>query len=623
MFNNLIYFIVVLLIYSTYRPSGESIVDPAASLVAGLLLLAGYYTLVRFLFTRLKRSAAALPQSGAGAMIYQRLLTRLMILAVALFTIHVYFLNFKEIVLSIPVIGASSTLTDLGGLILFGLYLSLVWSEAFGVYEVISGGPGRSGTTRIGFVLSQLRLNLPIILPWLIISLVMDGTGLLPDGPLKAWLVSETGQVVIYLVFLGGLSLTFPLLIRYLWGLTPLPAGPDRTYLEDFCRRNGFKYSDIMLWPLNEGKALTAGVMGLIERARYILITNSLLEVLDRDEMEAVIAHEQGHIKHRHLQFYIFFFIGYLVLAYFLIDLIFFLLLVNDWTADLLLSDQGRYGTAVSLLYSAPLVVVMVVYFRFVLGAFMRNFERQADLFSLSVTGTIRGLVSSLEKIAYYSGQSRFVPSWHHFSIAQRVDFLKACEQEPARVKAHGRKVRYMIAGYLVVVLAIGLAGYQVRQKGFGQEFNQTLALRALQARIERVPQDARAHRFMGDLYFEKSRLEEATRAYERSLALAPADPVTNNNLAWLLATKENPTAEDKQRALILAGRAASIRPDPFILDTLAEAFYVNGRPDLALQVIDRALSLVKPGDDKKHYLEQRAKFEREMKLNQGGEVQK
>ena len=92
---------------------------------------------------------------------------------------------------------------------------------------------------------------------------------------------------------------------------------------------------------------------------------------------------------------------------------------------DLLVAAEGKPDTALSFILSLPIILLMIVYFRYVMGFFLRNMERQADLYAYRITGSVGGLVRSLEKIAHFSGQSRSLPSWHHFSVAQRVDFLE------------------------------------------------------------------------------------------------------------------------------------------------------------------------------------------------------
>jgi len=613
MFSNLVYFLVVLLVYSTYQPSKEHLLPISAGLLLNALLLAGYWLLARLSFRRLRRVEAATMAAGAGSassLRYHRSLMHLSMAAIVFFTAGVYFFGFKDAVDSAPMLGRSLALSGLTGLLLFLVYLCVLWGEAFPSYARLY----RSRLTRLRFVASQVRFNLPIILPWLFLTGGVDAAAALPWANVKGWILSESGQVVFFVGFLGLLVLIFPVLVRYLWGLTPLPAGPWRTAIESFAERSGFRFAEVMLWPLSEGEALTAGVMGVFRSVRYLLITPALLTVLSPEELEAVLGHELGHVKRHHLLYYVLFFGGYLVLAYALSDLSYYLILLSDRAVDLLIADQGRQGTAATVLLTAPLAVIMIVYFRFVFGAVMRNFERQADLYAYRLLGSSRGLIGSLEKIAYWSGQSRSLPSWHHFSVAQRVEFLEACDRNPELAKAHDRKVRRMMTALVLALVLIGLAGVQVREKGLGEGLNRSLTLRVLEGQARRRPNDPRVYVLLGDVYLRQSRFGEAAAAYEKALALAPGDPVANNNLAWLLATKKNPTQEEKERALLLARMAAGREVQPFILDTLAEAYLVNGRPDAALGVINQALRLLTPRDDRAYFLRQRAKFEAALK---------
>jgi len=606
MYNNLIYFILVLLVFTTYQPAKELLLPGWAGLVLGLALFAAYQGLARAWFRRLRQNVTGPMGVKSGSLQYYRLQTSLSILALVLYTVDIYFLGFKEIILSIPLVGRSSALTGLAGLLVFAVYMAILWGEAFAAYSVIY--PSRLNRPR--FVWSQFRFNLPIILPWLLLSLAADLIGLLPWAGLKKQLESPAGEIGFFVVFMAVLVVFFPALIRPLWGLNPLPSGPQRRAIEDFCRRHGFRVREIMLWPLYEGEGLTAGVMGLVRRWRFLLITPGLLKILDQDELTAVIGHEFGHIKRHHLLFYVFFFLGYLVLAYSFFDLHIYLLLASDWAMDLLLPDQGGPGTLWSILLTAPAVILMIVYFRYIFGVFMRNFERQADLFAYRLTGTIKGLVGSLEKIAFYSGQNRTVPSWHHFSVAQRVEYLVKAERNPSLVKGHDRKVRVMIAAYCLGLVLVAWAGVHVHRSGLSEGINRQMAVNLLEAEIRRHPERALAHRLLGDVYIQAGETDQAVAAYERAVQLAPDDAETLNNLAWALATKQGASAEEKARALDLAFRAASLKPSHYILDTLAEALYVNGRPEEALEVINQALSLAQTPQDRNYLARQKAKFE-------------
>jgi hypothetical protein len=51
-----------------------------------------------------------------------------------------------------------------------------------------------------------------------------------------------------------------------------------------------------------------------------------------------------------------------------------------------------------------------------------------------------------LRKLPLTSGQPADKPNWHHFSIQERMDYLKRCEADPGFIDRHDRKVRNSIA---------------------------------------------------------------------------------------------------------------------------------------------------------------------------------
>ena len=163
--------------------------------------------------------------------------------------------------------------------------------------------------------------------------------------------------------------------------------------LADFekCHRAGLAYADILYWPIFGGKMITAGVMGLIKKFRYILVTNALLQILEPEEVDAVIAHEIGHIKKKHLLFYLAFFVGYMLLSYVAVDAI-VLGIISAEPVYWLSSKAGISQTAlISGIYSVVIILVFLIYFRFIFGFFMRNFERQADAYANQVIAGARG----------------------------------------------------------------------------------------------------------------------------------------------------------------------------------------------------------------------------------------
>jgi len=83
------------------------------------------------------------------------------------------------------------------------------------------------------------------------------------------------------------------------------------------------------------------------------------------------------------------------------------------------------------------------------------------------------------------------------------------------------------------------------------------------------------------------------------------------NNVAWVMLTAKAPQFLDYEQALAYAQEAVDLsRDDPsryVFLDTLAEAYWCNGRPREALAMIDEALAL--EPENLHYYVTQKRKF--------------
>ena len=96
--------------------------------------------------------------------------------------------------------------------------------------------------------------------------------------------------------------------------------------------------------------------------------------------------------------------------------------------------------------------------------------------------------------------------------------------------------------------------------------------------------------------------------AYEKGLALNPAQPEILNNFAWLLVTTPENHIFDPVRALILAREAIHIKKAPHIWDTLAECLFANNFVSEAVQAEHHALDM--NPEDRGIYEHQLKKFE-------------
>ena len=601
MFNNIICFIVVLLIFNIPSPEGipeSPLFFSLTMLFLTWLVFAGY---CRWGFRGLgRRLSQGTTDDGSLAAQYHRLIFRLSILAIILFALAVYLFSLKFWFQRVPGCEQFSVLQGAFALALFFFYLSTIWYFAYPVYR----GIFQTGITRRSFIRSNLRLNLPILFPWVIFSLVYDLINFSPWSGPDGFLNSVQGQIIFFASFLTLMMIFMPGIIQYFWGCKPLKAAEKGRELKAFLQEKGFKYRYLLKWPIFEGRMMTAGIMGILPKFRYILITNSLLEALTIDELKGVLAHEMGHAKYRHLLFYILFFVGFVVLSFGLFDLFFYFFYTQPFFTKMIFSGNSQATSLFYLVLSFPMLVTLLVYFRYVMGFFMRNFERQADLYSAVTMGTPEPTINSLEKIALLSGKIRDLPSWHHFSISERVAYLWRILNEPGLVKRHNRFVALSFCIYLVCMFGLG---YLLNFSPMKQHLAYSLIGKELTQQLVKDPNNITIYQNLAMVYQHMGNYEDAMVAYEKIIDLDPKQAVSFNNLAWLLVTAPNEGLRDKVRALELAKRAVALERSPVFLDTLAEAYYANELIQEAIGTIKEAITL--ETGDTGYYEKQLKKF--------------
>ena len=347
--------------------------------------------------------------------------------------------------------------------------------------------PARDFGGRWSYVTFQGRQKLALVfLPVLLLIVQQEISLQIPDNVQGNWstLLSVLGVCGVLAVLL-----TLPWMVRLALGLRPLPAGPVRDRLLAAARRLRFKCSDLLLWD-TRGSMANAMVMGVLPWPRYVIFTDRFLEEFSGDEVEAVFGHEVGHVKHRHMLFYL----GFLMLSLAVLGYGFYAVVPPPLPG----AGAGAtpslmailYGLPVTDVWMLPAAVGLLAYIFAVFGFLSRRCERQADVYgcravscgrpecaghdggaeltpqtaALCPTG-VRTFICALEKVAQVNGISRdrpgFLQSWQHGSIARRVAFLHGLIGDPAAERRFQRRVALTKWG-LVVVLGAVLAALLV-----------------------------------------------------------------------------------------------------------------------------------------------------------------
>ena len=290
----------------------------------------------------------------------------------------------------------------------------------------------------------RFRVEIGIILAgWLLLVMVDDlSTALFYDSPYY--------QTIGLFSMLGGfavLAAIGPLLIGHLWDTSPLPAGPLRDRLEKMCEEHGFRYRDILIWHTHNHLP-NAGVIGIVPRFRYVLVTDALLSRCTPEEVEGVFAHEVGHVRYHHLAFYMVFALAFLC----------FYLNAVDFLAAVGLSSPVRNILAFQATPSEGLLMLgfAAVYWVFIFGFVSRRLEQQADIFSIRAASNSSAFIQALEKLARLSRMPRKLGSWRHFSLGRRIDFLRKAVANP-EVASRSLTRIFLLEGTLLGLFVLGL----------------------------------------------------------------------------------------------------------------------------------------------------------------------
>ncbi len=309
---------------------------------------------------------------------------------------------------------------QLAGLSLYVALFFSAWLPMYGLHRETNWGKW----TRISFLVHKARYNLYMLLAWLPFALLAD------------WL---SGFIIALPILFLLAAWTFPWLLAWAWGCTRVCDGEILETVHKLEASAGAKFSRIYLWEPGGGNTQNAAAVGIFRPFRYLFLTPALVRTMPAPELEAVILHELGHVKKKHLLFYM------------------FTSLAGVNLAVLAGAIVPYAGTTERFPLTALLVLV---YFRLVFGWLSRNMERQADVFSLEKSGSAAGLINALEKLAISAGHIRRAGSWHHMGVAERVDYLRRADRMPHLRAMHNNRVtRMMATGYalsLCVIIGMG-----------------------------------------------------------------------------------------------------------------------------------------------------------------------
>ena len=262
---------------------------------------------------------------------------------------------------------------------------------------------------RFGFNQTSLKLWFTDLLKSTLLGVVIG----LPLVAMMLWLMGSTGR--FWWLWAWGAWMVFNLLVLTLYPTLIAPLFNKFKPLDDealkarvtaLMQRCGFAAKGLFVMDGSRRSAHANAYFTGFGAAKRVVFYDTLLKQLNPDEVDAVLAHELGHFKHKH--------IIKRVLSLFGLSLIGFALLgwlsSQSWfyTGLGVMPNVGGGNEAIALLLFLLVVPLFSFFVSPVMARFSRKHEFEADAYAVSQTGA-QDLRSALLKL-YQDNASTLTP---------------------------------------------------------------------------------------------------------------------------------------------------------------------------------------------------------------------
>jgi len=293
----------------------------------------------------------------------------------------------------------------------FNIYSTFVIEEKFGFNK-----------TNAGIFIADLikSLTLSIILGSILLSVIL---WVLQSFETSAWLICW----VVCAVFLLAVQYIVPTWIMPLFNkFTPLEPGPLKDAIISYARSIDFSLSNIFVMDGSKRSTKSNAFFTGFGRNKRIVLFDTLINNHNQDELVAILAHEMGHFKKRHI-------IKRLTAGILQMGFMFYLLSIFISSPVLFhaffLDNISIYAGLVffGLLYS-PIDLFVSILFQIS----SRKDEYEADRFAAITTGNSTALVNALKKLSV-ANLSNLTPhpfyvflNYSHPPVLERIRALSA-----------------------------------------------------------------------------------------------------------------------------------------------------------------------------------------------------
>lgn len=288
---------------------------------------------------------------------------------------------------------------------------------------------------KFGFSKMTIKLWIADQIKGLILNLVLISVLLMAGIGILLW------QPNTWWIFLTVLMFAFTLIIQVLYPLVIAPMFNKFTPLEDGELKNritalmtnlGFKSDGIFVMDASKRSGHSNAYFGGLGKSKRIVLFDTLINQLTVDELEAVLGHELGHYKLKHIikRFIVMIPIEFLVM--------FVLFLIAKNKSIYIAFGFGFDSNTIKAVQFVGIFLASLVFGNFVefvnpvSSYFSRKDEFQADHFSSELTKNPDALISGLVKLNSENLSELLPPKlyvWWYYSHPTLVERIKALKK--------------------------------------------------------------------------------------------------------------------------------------------------------------------------------------------------
>jgi STE24 endopeptidase len=205
--------------------------------------------------------------------------------------------------------------------------------------------------------------------------------------------------------------------------LIPIREGEIKSAIDNYCKRNGFPVSDILIMDGSKRSTKANAFFSGMGKQKKVVLFDTLVNNYSTEEIVAVVAHEVGHYNKRHNRS---------TLLHTISQMAFTLFLLSTFITNKIFSEalgSNTYSLAVSLTAFAIIYTPLSMVIGILMNAYSRKNEFEADAFA-KLTYKAEALISALKKLSKDS-LSNLTPHplvvffyYSHPTLLQRVRAL-------------------------------------------------------------------------------------------------------------------------------------------------------------------------------------------------------